>query len=102
MLDLRTNTLHGAVLENLDGSSFGHDHVPHARVQSRRAASAYRPSRDCAWRALSPTPLAACAERTKRCFPVTEPSDCDLTMTKSSGSHWKMELQNEEVPSVLV
>ena len=67
-------------------------------------------------RALGPMPLAACAERgvqwsgpswrweavMERGFPVVEPSDCASTMTKSLGSHWKMELQKEEVLSVLV
>ena len=60
VLDLRTNTLHGDVPENLNDGSF-------------RAGTACRPSQDrvpSAWwwpafshRALGPMPLAACAER---------------------------------------
>ena len=38
----------------------------------------------------------------ERGFPMVEPSDCASTMTKSLGSHCKMELQKEEVLSVLV
>ena len=113
VLDLRTNTLHGDVPENLNDGSF-------------RAGTACRPSQDrvpSEWwwpafshRALGPMPLAACAERgvqwsgpswrweavMERGFPVVESSDCASTMTKSMGSHWKMELQKEEVLSVLV
>ena len=77
VLDLRTNTLHSAVPVNLDDGSFRHDPEPHAHVQSRLAGDGEVLPGDGAFRLCS-------------------------TMTKSSGSHWKMELQNEEVLSVLV
>jgi len=54
-----------------------HDPEPHAHVESRRAGDGEVLPGDGAFRLCS-------------------------TMTKSSGSHWKMELQNEEVLSVLV
>ena len=75
MLDLRTNTLHGTVPVNLD--SFMQDPEPHAHVESRRAGDGEVLPGDGAFRLCS-------------------------TMTKASGSHWKMELQNEEVLPVLV
>ena len=84
---------------------------PAAHIVPRRAVPGARCWLAFSHRALDPTPLAACAERgvrwsvpswrweavMERCFPVMEPS-----MTKSSGSHWKMELQNQEVLPVLV
>ena len=38
----------------------------------------------------------------ERCFPMMEPPNCASTVTKTSGSNWKMELQNEQVLSVQV